>query len=183
MPRAGQRAKLLPSLLGIETVVPAGSDVLNPGSKNIRSNALDAPAPISSLAITLATARPSKAEPILDLERVLVGKGGATALGFRPSYWAYDADAKSGDDRLDPLPLSTETDRLDAVEAEEPSTGSSTLVAREPNHASEPASIDADSHQETQQALAASLTEIIDDVLRTRRFAVRAVDVSRRVSV
>ena len=184
MPRAGQRAKLQPSLLGIKTVVPTARDVPDPGSTSIRSNASDAPAAISSLAVILANGPASQAEPTLDLEGVLVGKGSATTVGFRPSYWAYDADTKSDDDRLDPLPLSTEADRLDAAEAEEPGTPSSTLVAREPNHASEqtPASIGADSHWETRQALAASLTEIIDDVLRTRRFAVRAVYASRRAS-
>ncbi len=72
----------------------------------------------------------------------------------------------------------------EAAGVDGPSTVSSALPAEEANRAEEPtpemANAGADDGRAAQQALAASLAEIIDDVLRTRQFAVRAVYVPWR---
>jgi hypothetical protein len=70
----------------------------------------------------------------------------------------------------------------EAASLDGPTTALNELTAGEPSCVKEspPARIDAaaDDARAAQQALAASLTEIINDVLRSRRFAVRAVNVS-----
>jgi hypothetical protein len=75
--------------------------------------------------------------------------------------------------------VSTAADEPDATDVEGPSTVSNASPANEPKLAEEltPERADAraNDNQAAQQALAASLAEIIDDVLRTRQFAVRAV--------
>jgi len=83
------------------------------------------------------------------------------------------------DPRFSPGAVSTATHEPDATDVERSSTVSSALPASEPNFAKEltPERADARANdkQAARQALAASLAEIIDDVLRTREFAVRAL--------
>jgi hypothetical protein len=99
-------------------------------------------------------------------QNVLFEKGGATALAL--SYWSYGVSTESEGSWLGPLPVSTA--KADA--ARTPST-EETADSLEPTLAAPDARTVED--REAQQALAASLAEIIDDILRSRQFAVRGI--------
>ena len=94
MPRTAEPAKLLPSLLGARTVAAATRCMLDPRRfPGHRANASAGPAPIASLvaALGLGKRHAPRAKRALVGEGmgILVEKGGATSVGFRPSYWFY----------------------------------------------------------------------------------------------
>lgn len=89
MPRTVQRAKLLPSLLGVRTVAAASRHILDFRFTNNRKGASATAAPIPSLAIVLGRRAAPRTKPIPVGEGILFEKGSATSAGFRPSYWSY----------------------------------------------------------------------------------------------
>lgn len=91
MARTGRRAKLLPSLLGAGTVATATRRILDASFPSNRANMPTGLAPIASLGVMLGNPRAPRAKRALAGEGmgILVEKGGATSVGFRPSYWFY----------------------------------------------------------------------------------------------
>ena len=104
----------------------------------------------------------------MHLQRMLFRKGAATALGFRPAYWSYDPNIQDGDARRRPVPVSILKSAQACTAVRESSAG-------ETNHAAEPnppeKRVRATEDRVAQQALAASLAEIIESMLSTRKFA------------
>jgi len=103
-------------------------------------------------------------------QHMLFKKGAATALGFRPSYWSYDPNTR--DPRRRPVPVSIPKSAQACTAARESSAGE-TNYATEPNPPE--IRVRATEDRVAQQALAASLAEIIVGVLSTRKFGTVSV--------
>jgi hypothetical protein len=170
MSRTEQRAKLSPGLLGVRSLAQAGDEfVVSVSAEGGSEQPGEASAiPIPSLEVDLDWTSTPGAEAVLAQQQMLFKKGAATARGFRPSNWSYDPNTQESDPRPDPLSV-TIRKQVQAL------TVQSTLPAGETNHAS----VLTKTHarvaeiQAAQQALAASLAEIIDNILCTQRFAAR----------
>jgi hypothetical protein len=172
MSRIDQKAKLSPGLFGVKSPAPDRDEfVVSISANGASERPGPAPAiPIPSLALDPDGNSTPEAGAVLAGEHMLFKKGAATARAFRPSYWAYDRNNQEGDARRDPLPLAI-------PEPAPASTLLSALPAGETNHATEAISAAtfarATENRAAQQALAASLAEIIESILCTQRFAAR----------
>ncbi len=168
MARTRKRAKLAPDLLGTRSARSAA------GPRKISLTDHD-----SSQGLVTGSAFPIAASPATEsnARHVLFEKGTATALAFKPLHWSYEATTESEGPRLSPDSASTK-------ETEAQPTPSSTPAAVETTNAVAPTP--AAGHARTldtraaQQALTTDLAEMIDSILRTRRFATRGIHESFR---
>ena len=172
MSHTQQKAKLSPNLLGVRPPARDRSEfVISIGIDGVCEQSCAASAiPIPSLSVDPDGKSKAGAEQVLAGQRMLFKKGTATARAFRPSYWAYDRNTQDGDPRRDPLPL--------AIRKPAPAcTLLSALPDGETSHATVAFSAAtfarATENRAAQQALAASLAEIIEKILCTQRFAAR----------
>jgi hypothetical protein len=108
--------------------------------------------------------------PAMQLHHMLFKKGTATAVGFRPPNWSYDADTQEAD--ANPSAVSI-------AKIAPPHTAPGALFANKTTDIADSgfANIhtNAIKHYAAQQALAAlaeSLTEVIADILSTRKFTI-----------
>ena len=173
MSRIKQRAKLLPGLLGDRSPVREGCDSLVAmGADDGSGQRHEASAiRIPSLAIDSDDKSSSAAGAVLAMEPVLFKKGAATASDFRPAYWSYDPNTPDSDPSRDPLQVSIR-------KSAQTGTSQSALSAEERTHAEGHVAamethVRATENQAAQEVLAASLAQIIENVLCTRRFAAR----------
>jgi hypothetical protein len=105
-------------------------------------------------------------------QHMLFKKGAASALGFRPSYWSHDPNTQDGDPRRRPVPVSIPKSAQACTAVRESSAGE-TNYATEPNPPE--IRVRATEDRVAQQALAASLAEIIESMLSTRKFGTVSV--------
>ena len=103
---------------------------------------------------------------------MLFKKGTATAVGFRPPNWSYDADTQEADANLIPSAVSI-------AKIAPPHTAPDALFANKTTDIADSGfantHTNAIKHHAAQQALAAlaeSLTEMIADILSTRKFTI-----------
>lgn len=169
MSRTRRRAKLLPDLLGTRSALSVG------GPDIVSSTEHDGyEGPVAPPAVPITATRPDAA---LNGQHALFEKGAATALAFRPSSWSYEAARESEGSRLDPGSVSTK-------EAEAARAPSSTGLLEETANAAMPTPVAGDGrtveNRAAQQALTASLAEIIHSILCARQFAIRGAHESFR---
>jgi len=165
MLRTGGRAKLLPGLLVGRSVAPD----LIPIAAHNRS---EGPAAASAVPVARHT-DPPQLSSALDADAAVGGQnvlGGATALALQPSSYGTNTEREGSSPSALPVSIAM---------ADATRTPSSTSPAAENTDALGPTFAAPDARavedREAQQALAASLAEIIDDILRSRQFAARGV--------
>jgi hypothetical protein len=110
--------------------------------------------------------------PAMQLHHMLFKKGTATAVGFRPPNWSYDADTPEADANLIPSAVSI-------AKIAPPHTAPGALFATKTTDIADSGfantHANAIKHHAAQQALAAlaeGLTEMIADILSTRKFTI-----------
>jgi hypothetical protein len=165
MPDTGRRAKLPPGLLAGRSAAP---DLVSIAAHNhSEGQAAASAAPVARHTDPPELSSAPEADAAVGGQNVL---GVATALAFQPS--SYGINTESEGSSLSPLPVAT-------AMAEAARNPSSTSPVEENTDPLDPTFAAPDARtvedRETQQALAASLAEIIDDILRSRQFAARGV--------